>query len=157
MALAQYRLNLIIEGTGRTVEVPKTTAERLTSAGYTVEMAVIATRPEISLISTMIRFYQMEERGTIPRATAISAHDNIVTVLPGNLDMLASLPCVSRLSIWDRDLQQLFDSNVDTALPSESLTGYGRHLGLRRRYSVYMMTLTACAKRSGAANLGRGV
>lgn len=124
VALAQYRLNLIIEGTGRTVEVPKTTAERLTSAGYTVEMAVIATRPEISLISTMIRFYQMEERGTIPRATAISAHDHIVAVLPGYLDMLASLPCISWLSIWDRALQQLFDSNVDTALPSEVLTGY---------------------------------
>lgn len=124
VTLARCRLNLIIEGTGRTVEVPKTTAERLVSEGYAVEMAVIAARPEVSLISTMLRFYQMEERGTIPRATAISAHDNIVAVLPGNLDMLASLPCISRLSIWDRDLQQLFDSNVDAVLPSEVLTGY---------------------------------
>lgn len=74
--------------------------------------------------SVPLQFYQMEERGTIPRATAISAHDNIVAVLPGNLDMLASLPCISRLSTWDRDLQQLFDSNVDTALPSVVLSGY---------------------------------
>lgn len=122
--LSDHRLNLIIEGTGRTVEVPKTTAEHLASEGYAVEMAVIAARPEISLISTLLRFYQMKERGTIPRATAISAHDNVVAVLPGNLDELVSLPCISRLSIWDRELQQLFDSNVDIGLPSEALIGY---------------------------------
>lgn len=122
--LSDHRLNLIIEGTGRTVEVPKTTAEHLASEGYAVEMAVIAARPEISLISTLLRFYQMKERGTIPRATAISAHDNVVSALPGNLDELVSLPCISRLSIWDRELQQLFDSNVDIGLPSEALIGY---------------------------------
>lgn len=126
--LSGHRLNLIIEGTGRTVEVPKTTAEYLASEGYVVEMAVIAARPEISLISTLFRFYQMKERGTIPRATAISAHDNVVAVLPGNLDELVSLPCISRLSIWDRDLQQLFDSAVGMGLPSEALTGYWNSL-----------------------------
>ena len=122
--LSGHRLNLIVEGTGRTVEVPKTTAEYLASEGYAVEMAVIAARPEISLISTLLRFYQMKERGTIPRATAISAHDNVVAVLPGNLDELVSLPCISRLSIWNRDLWQLFDSDVDMGLSSEALTGY---------------------------------
>ena len=65
-ALARRRLNLIIEGTGRTVEVPKTTAERLTAEGYAVEMAVIATRPEISLISTLLRFYQMRNAERFP-------------------------------------------------------------------------------------------
>ena len=63
------------------MEVPKVTAERLAAEGYAVEMAVIAARPGISLISTLLRFYQMEERGTIPRATAISAHDSIVAAL----------------------------------------------------------------------------
>lgn len=155
-ALARHRLNLIIEGTGRTVEVPKVTAERLTAEGYAVEMAVIATRPEISLISTLLRFYQMEERGTIPRATAISAHDSIVAVLPGNLDMLVSLPCISRLSIWNRDLQRLFDSNIDTVLPSEVLTGYWESPWLPEEIQCAHMTLTACAKKSGTASLGRG-
>ena len=122
--LSGHRLNLIIEGTGRTVEVPKTTAENLASEGYAVEMAVIAARPEISLISTLLRFYQMEESGTIPRAMAISAHDNVVAVLPGNLDELVSLPSISRLSIWNRDLQLLFDSDVDMGLPSEALTDH---------------------------------
>lgn len=92
--LSDLRFNLVIEGTGRTVYVPKSTAELLTAKSYTVKMAVIATRPEKSLISTLRRFYQMSEGGTIPRATAISARDNIVAALPGNLDTLTALPCI---------------------------------------------------------------
>ena len=119
--LSDLHFNLVIEGTGRTVQVPKSTAELLTAKGYTVDMAVIAARPEISLISTLLRFYRMNEVGTIPRATAISAHDNVVAALPGNLDTLSSLPCISRLAIWNRELELLFDSSLEIGLPSEVL------------------------------------
>ena len=122
--LSDLHFNLIIEGTGRTVQVPKATAELLTSKGYTVDIAVIATRPEISLISTLLRFYRMSEFGTIPRATAISAHDLIVAMLPSNLDDLISLSCISRLSIWNRELELLFDSRLGIGRPSEILSGY---------------------------------
>lgn len=62
--LSDLRFNLVIEGTGRTVHVPKSTAELLTAKSYTVKMAVIATRPEMSLISTLRRFYLLsDERG----------------------------------------------------------------------------------------------
>ncbi len=122
--LSDLHFNLVIEGTGRTVQVPKTTAELLTAKGYTVEMAVIAARPEVSLISTLLRFYQMNEGGTIPRATAVSAHDDVVAALPDNLDALNFLKCISRLAIWDRDLQLLFDSDMDDGQPSDVLLGY---------------------------------
>lgn len=122
--LSDFHLNLVIEGTGRTVEVPQTTAEQLAIKGYTVEMAVIAVRPEISLISTMLRFYQMNEGGTIPRATALQAHDRVVTALPSNLDILLIRACFSRIRIWDRDLKVLYDSLADRHPPSEVLLGY---------------------------------
>ena len=125
--LSSRGINLIVEGTGRTVETPKRTAELLTGKGYSVELAVIATRPEISLISTLLRFYQMNDRGTIPRATAVEAHDRTVEALPGNLDALVEQWSISRLAIWDRDLQLLFDSEMDRGWPSEALTQYWRH------------------------------
>ena len=122
--LSESRLNLVIEGTGRTVDVPRTTAEALTANGYEVELAVIAARPEVSLCSTLLRFYQMNEGGTIPRATAVPAHDAVVATLPGNLDTLNELDCISRLRIWDRDLALLFDSDVDMVRPSDALLGF---------------------------------
>ena len=122
--LSELRMNLVIEGTGRTVDVPKRTAEQLVPKGYTVELAASAARPEVSLTSTLLRFYQMNEGGTIPRATAIDAHDKVVAALPGNLDALLALPCISRITSWDRELICLFDSTSDTVLPSEPLLQY---------------------------------
>lgn len=122
--LSDHRLNLVVEGTGRTVDVPKRTAELLTAKGYAVELGVIAARPEVSLCSTLLRFYQMNEGGTIPRSTAMSAHDEIVAALPGNLDVLTALPSISRLRIWDRDLELLHDSTDCAGTPSAALLGY---------------------------------
>ena len=113
--------NLVIEGTGRTVEVPRFTAELLTGKGYRVEIAVIAARPEVSLASTLLRFYQMNEGGTIPRSTALEAHDGIVRVLPENLDVLRTLSCISRVRIWDRELTLLYDSESSQEPPSTVL------------------------------------
>ena len=125
--LSSIHFNLVIEGTGRTVDVPRRTAEALTAKGYTVEMGVIAARPEVSLCSTLLRFYQMNEGGTIPRATAIPSHDEIVKALPENLDVLVRFDYISRLRIWDRDLTLLFDSTIDTSSPSDALLGYWNH------------------------------
>lgn len=122
-ALSDLHVNLVIEGTGRTVDVPKRTAELLVSKGYTVELAVIAVRPIVSLTSTLLRFYQMNERGTLPRATTMSAHDCVVDALPDNLDILCKLPCISRLTIWDRELSQLYDSQ-SVLMPSSVLAAY---------------------------------
>lgn len=122
--LSDHHLNLVIEGTGRTVDVPKRTAELLTAKGYAVELGVIAARPEVSLCSTLLRFYQMNEGGTIPRSTAVPAHDEIVAALPGNLDVLTGLDCISRLRIWDRELNLLYDSTHCTGSPSSALLEY---------------------------------
>lgn len=113
--------NMVIEGTGRTVDVPKRTATFLAEKGYIVEMAVIATRPLLSLISTLLRFYQMNEHGTIPRATALEAHDSVVAVLPSNLDALSTFPRLSRITIWTRGAELVYDSEVDTPPPSKAL------------------------------------
>lgn len=123
--LSDQRINLVIEGTGRTVEVPRRTAILLAEKGYRVELAAIAARPEISLISTVLRFYQMNERGTIPRSTALEAHDRTVDALPANLDTLLTQSELSQITIWDRELHLLYDSVEDTyELPSVALQRY---------------------------------
>ena len=121
-AFSKRHPNLIIEGTGRTVKVPKNTARFLTSEGYTVDLAVLAVRPEMSLASTLLRFYQMNEGGTIPRATAVESHDAVVKALPENLNILCAEPTISRLTIWNRELHRLYDSTFDTIAPSDVLT-----------------------------------
>lgn len=118
------RFNLIVEGTGRDADVPRTTAEKLVAKGYRVELATIATRPEVSLTSTLLRFCRMNANGTIPRATALAAHDEVVRLLPGNLDILQSCANISRIRMWDREQTLVYDSMESKMAPSSVLLGY---------------------------------
>ena len=86
-----------------------------------VSMAVIAVRPEVSLVSTLLRFYEMSQRGTIPRATAMEAHDLVVAALPENLDALAAVTAISAIGIWTRDQKMIYNSKTATERPSETL------------------------------------
>ncbi len=121
--LSHRHFHLIIEGTGRTVDVPRRTARLLASKGYGVRMAVIAARPELSLASTLLRFYNMSESGLLPRATAIEAHDQIVRDLPDNLNAINELPTISKIEIWTREQQKIYDSRTDGNYPSAALRG----------------------------------
>lgn len=118
------QFNLIIEGTGRDARVPCVTAEELAAKGYHVELATIVTRPEVSLTSTLLRFCYMNAGGTIPRATALEAHDAVVKALPGNLDLLRSCTSISRIRMWDRQQSLVYDSAVDEQSPSKILLDY---------------------------------
>ncbi len=71
--------HLLIEGTLRTIEVPRKTARLLTSRGYQVSLALIATKPELSYLSTLIRYEELFDLESIQaRATSKEHHDDIV-------------------------------------------------------------------------------
>lgn len=154
--ISDRHINLIIEGTGRTVEVPRATARLLASKGYGVELAVLAVRPETSLTSTLLRFYQMNEGGTIPRATAIGAHDAVVRVLPENLDVLCEEPSISRLTIWDRELRCLFDSVEDRREPSSVLVRFWNRPWTEEELRAAERNITLLRQQETASQLGQG-
>ena len=154
-ALSDEKLHLIIEGTGRTTEVPHRTAELLTGKEYRVELAVIAARPELSLCSTLLRFYEMNERGTIPRATAAVAHDHIVDVLPDNLDILHGDAAIAKLTIWDRTPDILYASDSSTDKPSEVLRSYWYRPWSDEEYDHTVETISLLRQKEEQYHLGQ--
>ena len=122
--LSDAHRNLIVEGTGRTTEVPIHTAKLLIAKGYQVHMAAIAVRPELSLLSTLHRFGSMNEMGTVPRPTAVLAHDTVVQNLPHNLDMLYQSNLFAEMQIIDRRERTVWCSTHAESMPSEALTAY---------------------------------
>lgn len=152
---SERKINLIIEGTGKTTEVPHKTAALLVEKGYRVELAVIATRPEQSLCSTLLRFYEMNEGGTIPRATAASAHDHIVDVLPDNLDVLCGDPVISKIAIWDRVPEKVYDSGTDFGPPSEALRQYWNRPWLEDEYQSMIQTIDVLREKEEKYHLGQ--
>ena len=120
--LSKQGYHLLIEGTLRTTEVPRKTAQLLATRGYQVSLALIATKPELSYLSTLIRY---EELYVIDpsqaRATLKAHHDGIVEHLVDNLRELENDKIFNQITIYQRDQSCIYDSRVDETSAAEVL------------------------------------
>lgn len=104
--LSDKKINLIIEGTLRTTEVPEKTRNLLSNKQYQVELNVIVVKPEISWLRTIKRFQEMKNEGSIPRLTAKEHHDKVVKNLSNNLKEIYQSKKFSEIKLY-----QLKDGN----------------------------------------------
>ncbi|MEY8701324.1 type II toxin-antitoxin system toxin PezT [Streptococcus ferus] len=120
--LSTQGYHLLIEGTLRTTEVPRRTAQLLVSKGYQVSLAVIGTKPELSYLSTLIRYEELYAiNPTQARATPKEHHDGIVENLVDNLKELESDKLFDRIQIYQRDRTCIYDSKTDEGFAAEVL------------------------------------
>lgn len=105
--------NLIIEGTLRTSEVPIKTATLLRKRGYDVSLALMAVKPEISLISCQIRYELMRIAGTVPRATDPAHHNKIIEDIVNNLEVLEQSGLFDEIRLFSRTGTCLFPSDQE--------------------------------------------
>ncbi len=114
--LSKQGYHLLIEGTLRTTQVPRQTAQLLGSKGYQVSLAVIGTKPELSYLSTLIRYeelYAIDPNQA--RATPKEHHDGIVENLVDNLRELESEKLFEQIQIYQRDRACIYDSETENA------------------------------------------
>jgi UDP-N-acetylglucosamine kinase len=107
--LSDEKYNLIIEGTLRTSDTPHGTARLLIEKGYDAELAVMAVKPELSYISTILRYGCMLSLGATGRATPKEHHDRTVSALCGNLDTLYGSRLFANIRLFDRGGAVLYD------------------------------------------------
>ncbi len=120
-ASSSVKYNLIIEGTLRTSEVPIKTATLLRDRGYGVSLALMAVKPEISLISCQLRYEQMRIAGTVPRAVDPEHHRVIVENIVDNLETLEESPLFDSIALYSRAGACLYSSDSDKRRASEAL------------------------------------
>jgi len=112
--LSHLGYNLLIEGTLRTVDVPKKTAQLLKNKGYEVQLALIATKPKLSYLSTLIRYEELYAiNPNQARATPKEHHDLIVNNLVENTHQLEQLGIFEQIQIYQRDRTCVYDSRDD--------------------------------------------
>lgn len=109
--LSDSGFHLLVEGPLRTVEVPRRTAELLRKKGYSVQLALIATKPKLSFLSTLIRYEELRVIDTNQaRATPKKYHDFIVNSLVENTRQLEKSGLFDRIQIYQRDRNCVYDS-----------------------------------------------
>ena len=113
--LSSLKYNLIIEGTLRSAAVPINTATLLKSKGYTVDFCLIATKPELSYLTTQLRYLEMLVVDPLQaRATPKDHHDGIVKSLVSNSNELEQSGLFESLQVYKRNLQQVYNSKLCT-------------------------------------------
>lgn len=120
--LSDLGYHFLFEVTLRTIDVPKETAQLLKNKGYEVQLALIATKPKLSYLSTLIRY---EELYTInpnqARATPKEHHDFIVHHLVDNTRQLEELSIFERIQIYQRDRSCVHDSKENLTSAADAL------------------------------------
>lgn len=120
-AFSSIGYNLIVEGALRTAEVPIKTATLLRERGYAVSLALMAVKPEISLLSCQIRYEQMRIAGTVPRATDPAHHNKIVHDIVDSLATLEQSGLFGEVLLYNRAEEQLFPCEKERRTASQAL------------------------------------
>lgn len=120
--LSSEGYNLIVEGTLRDKNVPLKTEKLLKEKGYRTELSVIVVKPEISYLSTKLRYEQMYSIGEDPRATPKENHDRVVDAIPDNLDEIYKTNKFDNITLYNRNQECLYEQHKTPELsPKEIL------------------------------------
>lgn len=103
------RLNVVIEGTFRTVETPLNELQRFKQQGYLTRVVICTCPQHTSWESTLKRAEALRLSGGQPRYVAKPHHDLVVQHLAENVKWVFETGNVDRLEIYSRT-QKLFDS-----------------------------------------------
>ena len=95
-------LNIIVEGTMRTKNVPLSTAKILKEAGYSVNLVVVSTPYELSLLSLEYRYQELKKLGGFARYTKKSSHDEAYQNIESTLVELSNDGLFNKFYVYQR-------------------------------------------------------
>ena len=121
--LSDQGYNLVIEGTGRTTDVPIQTATMLQAKGYETKTYAMAVPKIESYLGTIERYETMyADDPMTARATPKQAHDIVVKNLPTNLETLHKTGLFSDIRLYNREGVKLYSSlETPSISPKETL------------------------------------
>lgn len=121
-ALSEKGYSLLIEGTLRNPEVPKKTAQILKSRKYRISLVIMACKPELSHLSTLIRYEEMYSIDKFrARATEKAIHDEIVQHLVDNIERLEQEKIFEKIQVYQRDSSCIYDSERDSGKAAQKV------------------------------------
>ncbi len=110
--LSSEKYNLIIEGTCRRSDVPLKTCGDLKEKGYTVELAIMCTKKDVSWASTIERYNTMKALGLTPRAVPFDKYNETVQALPQNIETLYKTKAFDDIKLYNRKSEILYQYTV---------------------------------------------
>ncbi len=111
----------------------------------------MAVKPQISYLSTIMRYETMIDVGSIPRATPKENHDRVVTSLPENLKIIFESKKFDNMVIYNREGTCLYDMQRDThIIMKEMLSGKWSQNELNQFFDIGVLTQDLMEKRNAS-------
>lgn len=119
--LSNEGYNLIVEGTLRDKNVPLNTERLLKQKGYVTELSVIVVKPEISYLSTKLRYERMYAIGEYARATPKENHDRVANIIPDNLHAIYISGGFNNITLYDRNQKCIYDKSITSEISPKEI------------------------------------
>ena len=140
--LSKRRYNLVIEGTLRTIETPKTTTKLLQERGYKVNLYVMAVSKQLSYVGTLTRFEDMFINNPLTaRETPKRIHDEMIDKLPVNIDELYQNNIFNEIHLFTRAKEHIYSSLKVTKSPRIFLESKLHETVKAKRLDAYVARL----------------
>lgn len=101
--LIDKRLNVMVEGTMRTLNVPINTIDQFKNNGYTAEAYVVSVNQFASRVGCIERYENDVALSGSGRSVKLSAHDEVYSKIPITLQGLLESNKLTNITIMDRD------------------------------------------------------
>lgn len=135
--LIKRNYNVIVDGTGKNLGKNERLIQQYKDNGFTVEVVVIATKPELSKIGIISRYAKSIKDNKPARSVPLSVHTDTIGALPYNLNKLQKNSNVEGVYIYNRQAECLFDSNISQGQAGDFLKNiYNQTLTIEERTQI---------------------
>ena len=117
----ENKVDVIVDGTLKSIKIPKERAEEYKKNGYSLEINIVVVKPEKSFLSNLMRYEELVEEKKIPRLAPKEIHDECVKNFPITISELYKLKVFDDIKLYDRDKNCIYDMSKTPNIDPKSI------------------------------------
>ena len=117
----ENKVDVIVDGTLKSIKTPKERAEEYKKNGYSLEINIVVVKPEKSFLSNLMRYEELVEEKKIPRLAPKEIHDECVKNFPITVSELYKLKIFDDIKLYDRDKNCIYDMSKTPNIDPKSI------------------------------------
>ena len=117
----ENKVDVIVDGTLKSIKIPKERAEEYKKNGYSLEINIVVVKPEKSFLSNLMRYEELVEEKKIPRLAPKEIHDECVKNFPITVSELYKLKVFDDIKLYDRDKNCIYDMSKTPNIDPKSI------------------------------------
>ena len=105
----ENKVDVIVDGTLKSIKTPKERAEEYKKNGYSLEINTVVVKPEKSFLSNLMRYEELIEEKKIPRLAPKEIHDECVKNFPVTVSELYKTKLFDSIKLYNRENECIYD------------------------------------------------